>query len=169
MHLPSTCKSIPIIVKSRRRGDYIALSSLSIGEKSSKCRCNYKWLTDVKLSKDPSTLRRRNLKTHEIFSDTTPEKFENTTIIDHFGKAGVYKSLGCEKGFWKAPFSWRVSVDVRPKVRNKVKFLPPGEDIRLQRTALCNYWRIHFNIMKQSLHIIIILTLRLWIYMLLVN
>jgi len=46
------------------------------------------------------------LKTHQIFSvHTAPEKFENTTIIDHFGKAAVYKSLGCckslgcEKGF----------------------------------------------------------------------
>ena len=34
-------------------------------------------------------------------------------------KAGVFKFLRFEEHFWKAPFSWRVSVDGRPNRRDK--------------------------------------------------
>ena len=37
-------------------------------------------------------------------------------------KAGVFKFLRFEERFWKAPFSWRISVDGRPNRRNKAAF-----------------------------------------------
>ena len=69
-------------------------------------------------------------------------EIEKPTISNHFGfaieisgmeitwlsypcrfrKASFSKSLWLEECFWKAPFSWRISVDGRPNRRNKASF-----------------------------------------------
>ena len=39
------------------------------------------------------------------------------------GRAGIFKFLRFEGHFWKAPFSWRISVDGTPNCGNKAAFL----------------------------------------------
>ena len=46
--------------------------------------------------------------------------FQNVFRPHKNEKVGVVKFLRFEEQFWKAPFSWRISVDGRPNRRNKV-------------------------------------------------
>ena len=86
---------------------------------------------------------------HVTLLHTTPEKFESAQITGHFElvseensvteiscrrsrwvlfpstqkrKACVFRFLGFEERFRKAPFSWRISVHGRPNRRNKAAF-----------------------------------------------
>ena len=75
-------------------------------------------------------------KNHDYRNRIVFEKFFFSCFLSTLKrKPGVLKFLGFEECFWKAPFSWRTSVDGRPNRRNKSLF----SNSSMQRCGWASY------------------------------